>query len=86
MARAALMCKEIDRTSTENYVECPSCDPDNPKAVSRDCCVVCGGSGLAPVAYGVIQSEIAASKLELLKGGKKKSDEEYYDLDDVLLD
>lgn len=66
-------CKSLEKDPTPVAaltVSCAYCDPDNPLAVTQRKCVVCKGSGQAPVALGAIVTEIHTSRLELLRGGK----------------
>lgn len=44
--------------------DCPACDLDNPRHVSREGCETCGGSGQVGLAAGEIAKEIKASKNE----------------------
>ena len=70
----AYNCKALEADPTPVLsltVECPRCDPDNPLSVPRSKCPECKGSGKYPVALATIVTEIKASRLELLLGGRK---------------
>jgi hypothetical protein len=69
----AYNCKSLekDSTSVESLtVDCGRCDPDNPLAIPRKQCPECKGTGRAPVALATIVTELKASRLELLVGGR----------------
>lgn len=78
----AFDCRTLEKDPTPAasvFVECESCDPDNPIAVPRKDCQTCKGTGQAPIALVAIVTEMHEAKLELLKGGKDgrgSSDEE----------
>jgi Zn-finger nucleic acid-binding protein len=44
--------------------DCPACDVDNPRAVPREGCETCGGSGQVGLSAGEIAKEIKASRNE----------------------
>jgi Zn-finger nucleic acid-binding protein len=44
--------------------DCPACDVDNPRHVSREGCETCGGSGQVGLSAGEIAKEIKASRNE----------------------
>lgn len=44
--------------------DCPGCDIDNPRAVRREECQVCAGTGQVGLAAGEIAKELKASKSE----------------------
>jgi hypothetical protein len=74
-AALALNCRilEKDAAPAANLtVECANCDPDNPRGVPREACRKCGGSGRSRVGLSDIVSELRASRLELLVGGKSR--------------
>lgn len=69
----ALACRELEKDpapAESVLVDCRACDPDNPKAVPRDKCRACRGSGKMPTDLGPIVGEIHSSRLELLRGGR----------------
>jgi len=54
---------EEDETLVEKATkECSGCDPDNPKAVKRENCKICKGTGRQPLAALEIARELRASK------------------------
>jgi phage FluMu protein Com len=66
-------CRKLEKDPTPVAgvtVDCPRCDEDNPLAVARAKCPECKGTGRAPVLLTVIVTELHASRLELLDGGK----------------
>lgn len=69
----AYNCKALEADPTPVLsltIDCPRCDPDNPLSVPRSKCPECKGSGKSPVALATIITEIKASRLELLIGGR----------------
>lgn len=44
--------------------DCPACDPDNPRHVSREGCQTCNGTGQVGLAAGEIAKELKASRTE----------------------
>lgn len=63
---------EQDQTLVDAVTkECEGCDPDNPRAVARDKCKLCGGTGRQALAAGDVAREISAAK-----GGGGESSEE----------
>jgi len=79
----ALNCRTLEGDVTPASslrVSCANCDPDNPRGVPRAKCRKCGGTGQRPVALADIVQEIHSSRMELLKGGKGKS--QNFDFDD----
>jgi hypothetical protein len=73
MGQVAYKCHELERDATpvaSVAIECPLCDPDNPRGVSRPTCPRCGGTGLAHPSIADVVAEIRQSRLELLVGGK----------------
>lgn len=78
----ALNCRELEKDPTsvgDLTVECANCDPDNPRAVPREKCRHCGGTGRARVGILAVVEEIHSSRLELLTGGKKGRRADYDD-------
>jgi hypothetical protein len=57
--------------------DCPACDDDNPRAVSKLDCQTCGGSGKVGLAAGEIAKELKASKSEQPDLGRVPSDDLY---------
>lgn len=58
-------------------VSCANCDPDNPRSVPRKSCKHCGGTGRARTVLSQIASEIHTSRLDLLKGGKRRYSDDF---------
>lgn len=75
----ALSCRSLEKdlTPAESVtVKCARCDPDNPKAVDTENCPQCHGSGRVPTVLTTIVTEMHASRLELLRGGKSNSSDD----------
>ncbi len=69
----ALRDLEKDQAPAEDLrVECANCDPDNPRSVPRKSCKHCGGTGKARTVLAQIAAEIHTSRLDFLKGGKRR--------------
>jgi hypothetical protein len=73
--------------------DCPACDLDNPRAVAREGCKECGGTGKVGLAAAEIAKELRASRTEKPDrgdGGSNDDDEggatEEYDEDLFLED
>lgn len=82
MTALALKCRELEKDpapAESLLVDCRSCDPDNPKSVPRDKCRACRGTGKVPASLVSIVEEVRASRLELLKGGRRDA---HRDVDD----
>lgn len=58
--------------------ECGLCDQDNPRAVPRQTCSACMGSGRQPLAIGVIAAEISKSR----RGLSSVPEESFEETDD----
>jgi hypothetical protein len=70
-AALAINCRSLEKdpSPVESVrVDCPGCDPDNPRSVPRSQCRRCRGTGKIPTAAGAIASEIHAARLQLLLG------------------
>lgn len=75
----ALSCRtlEKDPSPAESLtVKCARCDPDNPKAVKPENCPHCHGTGRVPTVLTTIVTELHASRLELLRGGKSDTSDD----------
>lgn len=73
MGQVAYRCHELERDATpvtSVRISCALCDVDNPRAVPRETCPKCGGSGSAAPSITDVVAEIRQSRLELLVGGK----------------
>lgn len=78
----ALNCRALEKDpapAADLTVECAHCDPDNPRAVPREKCRYCNGTGRARVLLTSVVEEMRASRLELLAGGKKNRDHHFDD-------
>lgn len=73
---------EADLSLVEGLTkDCPTCDEDNPRAVSRASCGACGSTGQVPLAAAEIARELHISRTEKPKY-EKHEDEDDEDGDD----
>jgi hypothetical protein len=79
MSALALDCRTLERDATPAAslrVDCAGCDPDNPRAVPREKCQKCRGTGRAVPELAPIVGEIRSSRLELLRGHEDRDEED----------
>lgn len=79
MSALALDCRSLEEDAAPAaaiLVDCPGCDPDNPRAVPRAKCKKCRGTGRAVPKLAPIVEEIHSSRLELLRGHEGRDEED----------
>jgi len=65
--------------------DCPACDADNPRAVAREGCKACNGTGRVALAAKEIAKELKASRTGE-KSSTSDDDDDDFDADAIDLD